>query len=262
MPAESLSFERAADFYDETRGFPPGVETHAAQLIVDVGGLSTESHVLEVGVGTGRIAIPVLPHVGHYTGVDLAVPMMQKLREKPGGQQVGLIAGDITALPLRGGYFDAVIAVHVFHLVPGWRQALQEVGRVLKADGVLLDCYNSSKHHNVFRPLWDAWNAAIPSQKRDPIGVNTQENPEYLTDAGFEPMSETQHYAYEVKLKPSEFLRRLRQRIWSRLWLLSDEDLEKGITAIEDVMPQHFPDIEAEIPVTEGFYVQPYRSVG
>jgi len=52
-------FDRAADIYDQTRGFPPGVGDRVAAALVDFVGLKPDDRILEIGVGTGRIAKPL-----------------------------------------------------------------------------------------------------------------------------------------------------------------------------------------------------------
>ena len=49
---------------------------------------------------------------------------------------------DMTALPFPDASFDVVVAVHVFHLVRAWRQAVDEVLRVLRPGGVFLHCWD------------------------------------------------------------------------------------------------------------------------
>ena len=142
MPSQSVAFDRAADYYDRTRGFPPGVEREVASLMARVGSFSPSTRVLEIGVGTGRIALPVSAHVGKYYGIDLARPMLERLLAKQTSEPVFPVLGDATRLPFPSNTFDAVIAVHVFHLIPGWRDALSEVSRVLRSGGVLLHGWN------------------------------------------------------------------------------------------------------------------------
>ena len=67
MPKDSVAFDRAAGYYDNTRGFPAGVEGEIGALMAQAGDLSSASRVLEIGVGTGRIALPVAPHRGQPT---------------------------------------------------------------------------------------------------------------------------------------------------------------------------------------------------
>src|SRR5262245_40719864 len=112
MVLNSIAFDRAADYYDETRGFPPGEEQTAAALISQTGGLTPASKVIEIGVGTGRIALPLARYVGAYFGVDISRPMMARLRAKQNGEPISLVEGDATRLPFASHSFDAAVAVH------------------------------------------------------------------------------------------------------------------------------------------------------
>ena len=131
--SESVSFDRAADFYDATRSLPPDVAREQTALLhseLDGGG-----PVLEVGVGTGRISAPLADR-HRIVGVDLSREMLRVLAAKESG--VRPIEADAVRLPFGSATFGAVIACHVLHLVPDWRRAVDEVGRVLAPGGLLL----------------------------------------------------------------------------------------------------------------------------
>src|SRR4028118_2035049 len=135
----SVVFDRAVAFYDRTRGLPPQAETSLAQVVGEDVPLAAGSKVLEIGVGTGRIALPLTrQHRYRYTGIDLSRNMMDVLRAKVSSEQISLVQGDVARLPFLAGTFDAVVAVHIFHLISGWQQAMDEVARVLRTGGVLL----------------------------------------------------------------------------------------------------------------------------
>jgi ubiquinone/menaquinone biosynthesis C-methylase UbiE len=131
-------FDRAANYYDRTRGYPPGVTERVAELLCSAGALTPKSQVLEVGIGTGRIALPLAARVGRVVGIDRPRAMLRRLLQKNGAEATRPLLADTSALPFAGTCFDAVLAVHVFHLVPNWRQALAELKRVLLPGGVLL----------------------------------------------------------------------------------------------------------------------------
>src|SRR5262245_36855806 len=100
------NFDRAAEYYDETRGFPPGVDAKVAAWIAETVGLSPESRLLEVGVGTGRIAVPLAAHVGQIVGVDIARAMMARIHQKSPAKPIDLAEADAQHLPFAANSFD------------------------------------------------------------------------------------------------------------------------------------------------------------
>jgi SAM-dependent methyltransferase len=135
-----VSFDRAAEYYDETRGYAVGVDAQIRDAIVQALQADRSTRFLEIGIGTGRIALPFLQAGYHYLGIDIALSMMQRLRARlgPVAQPPGLVQATAAALPFASAGFDVVIAVHIFHLIAEWRQALVEVRRILRSGGVLL----------------------------------------------------------------------------------------------------------------------------
>jgi ubiquinone/menaquinone biosynthesis C-methylase UbiE len=82
MASESVKFDRVADIYDATRGLPEREVIPTCDLIVQAAGLNEKSCVLEVGVGTGRVAVPLAEKVGAMFGIDLSRPMLSTLPEE------------------------------------------------------------------------------------------------------------------------------------------------------------------------------------
>ena len=83
---------------------------------------------MEIGVGTGRIAVPLWDAGVTMTGVDLSEAMLAKLVAKTGGRVPFPIAlADATQLPFKDQRFGSGIACHVLHLIPDWRRALADL---------------------------------------------------------------------------------------------------------------------------------------
>jgi SAM-dependent methyltransferase len=140
-----VNFDRAAAFYDATRALPDGVAEQVRDAIVDRVGARPGTRFLEVGVGTGRIALPFV-RAGHaYCGIDLSAAMLGALREKAiaGPAQPGLACADAMALPFRPGVFDVVLLIHVIHLVDDHLETLGEVRRVLRPNGRVIISANA-----------------------------------------------------------------------------------------------------------------------
>ena len=83
--------------------------------------------VLDVGVGTGRFALPLSEKGLQIVGVDISAPMMRQARSK--GLR-DLVRADARRLPFRDRTFDAVLIVHLLHLVGDWISVVHEIGRV------------------------------------------------------------------------------------------------------------------------------------
>jgi len=132
-----MSFNRAAEYYDATRALPP--DAMADLLDVLVPELAGRQPCLEIGVGTGRIALPLQDQGIAMAGLDIAEAMLHRLIGNAGGMaRFPLVLADATRLPLAGRSFGSVLAVHVLHLIPGWQDAVDEAARVLAPGGVLI----------------------------------------------------------------------------------------------------------------------------
>src|SRR5437899_12096734 len=124
--AERISFDRVADVYDETRGLPPTPLAKASGVIAEE---LQGKRVLEIGVGTGRYAVPLQKSGIEVVGVDIAPKMVARGLEK--GMR-NVVFADGVRLPFQDASFDAVTSNHVLHLVPDWKHVFTESRRVLR----------------------------------------------------------------------------------------------------------------------------------
>lgn len=236
------------------RGFPPRVDAEVVKLFVQAGSLTQTSRVLEIGVGTGRIALPLARHVGAYHGVDLSGRMLGKLRTKLSNEPIYLSMGDATRLPYRAGAFDAVVAVHVFHLIPDWRGVLAEITRVLKPMGLLL---HGGGQRAAADRLNELWRAAIKQDRRGPVPPGEDE--QFLEKAGWSRVGEDIVHRYPDEKSPQQFLDSIRNRLWSSCWKMSDEEIEAGYQTMLAYIQEHYPDPTQPVAAEQAFRVRVYR---
>lgn len=135
--SDSIRFDTAADHYDKTRAVSDETMDRTISLLSSE--LRDRGRVLEVGVGTGLLALRLHEAGIPVSGLDLSSPMLAKLVEKAGGAPpFPLVLGDATTMPFADGAFGAAYLRWVLHLIPGWRAALAEMARVVRPGGVLL----------------------------------------------------------------------------------------------------------------------------
>ena len=105
--------ERVAARYDESTAdmSEPSVVEPAVSLLA---GLAGGSRALELGIGTGRIALPLARRGVGVHGIDLSRAMVARLRAKPGGDAIGVTIGDF-ATTTAGGSFS--VAYLVFNTI-------------------------------------------------------------------------------------------------------------------------------------------------
>jgi ubiquinone/menaquinone biosynthesis C-methylase UbiE len=133
----SIVFDPAAEYYDRTRALHP--DTHEAIIEGLLRELRGRGRCLEIGVGTGRIALDLARGGIPMAGVDLSVPMLGRLVAKAGGgAPFPLAVADATVLPFPAQAFGAAIACHVLHLVEPWQQVVDELLRAVRPGGVIL----------------------------------------------------------------------------------------------------------------------------
>ena len=225
----SIIFDRAADFYDETRGFPAGVEQDAAALYVRAGELTATSQIIEPGIGTGRIALPVAAKTqARIIGVDLSAKMMARLRAKRTTERVSVALADATQLPFENDSFDRAIASHIFHLIPNWQHALSELERVLEPGGVLLHSWTEHDDH----PLRTIWRESL-TNSRSGSAYNTFRGTDFLIEGGWTEARPRCSLNYARRQSPVGMIGELRGRVWSSLWHVPEADIERGVRAIE-----------------------------
>ena len=123
---ESISFDRIADRYDETRGGEQRGDVLAADIDPYLG---DAERVLEVGVGTGIVAAAFGRRGRPIVGIDIAAEMLARAHERLGPR---VARADAHALPVPTGIVDGAYLVWVLHLVADPAAVIAECARVLR----------------------------------------------------------------------------------------------------------------------------------
>jgi SAM-dependent methyltransferase len=70
--------------------------------------------VLELGIGTGRLALPLAAQGLRISGIDASLKMIEKLRAKPGGSDIAITVGDFSSVVLEDRFDLVFIAFNTF----------------------------------------------------------------------------------------------------------------------------------------------------
>src|SRR5690349_24535335 len=111
--------DRWADVYDERHGW-----LDPAAAVEFLAALAGDGRVLELAIGTGRVALPLASRGIAVEGVDASQAMVDRLRAKPGGPAIPVTIGDMALVPVRGPFRLVYLVFNsLFGLLDQARQA-------------------------------------------------------------------------------------------------------------------------------------------
>ena len=103
MPEDYFGKDVAAH-YDGDPEHDPMFSAEAIDPVVDFLVERAEGGAaLELGIGTGRIALPLAERGVQVHGIDLSEAMVARLKAKPGGDRIPVVIGDFAAANVEGG---------------------------------------------------------------------------------------------------------------------------------------------------------------
>jgi SAM-dependent methyltransferase len=136
MPRDYFG-ERIAERYDESASdmFDAEVVDPVVDFLAD---LAFDGTALELGIGTGRIALPLARRGIRVNGIELSEAMVSRLRVKPGAEQIGVTIGDFATTTVEGRFSVAYLVFNtIMNLTTQDEQVacFQNVAAQLTPDG-------------------------------------------------------------------------------------------------------------------------------
>jgi SAM-dependent methyltransferase len=124
---------------------------------VEFARLPEEGTIIDVGCGTGSLALALAEHRrGRVAGIDIAAPYIAFARSGLGGSAVDFVVGDACRLPFGDCRFAAAVAQLSLNFVPDARRALREMQRVVRPGGVIVAAVWDFRGGLVYQRLfWD-----------------------------------------------------------------------------------------------------------
>jgi SAM-dependent methyltransferase len=222
----SVNFDRAAEFYDATRDAGDEIVRWTVDLLVRELG---RGRALEIGVGTGAVALPLAERGVALVGMDVSSAMMGKLVAKAGGgMPLPLVRGDATRVPIRDGAVGGAYARHVLHLIADWRTVVAELCRVVDAGAVMLDI--GGDPNDAWLALWDAMELG---PEAEPVGFDVARDGIDALDDAFAAAGATLRGIEERVRTDSDtvavWIDEIGKRSQSWTWRISDADVERAV---------------------------------
>ncbi len=232
-----MDFAPMAARYDELR--PASLDLAELTLAALVG----SRRLLDVGCGTGRFAALAADRLGaRVWGIDPSPEMLAQARAR-GARGCGWKQATAERLPFKEGWFDAVHAHLVLHLVENRDRAITEMVRVLGWGGRMVIVSFRPEHFDRFylAPYFPSLVEIDRARFPDPDLVVGE-----LSRAGLDHVSE-RAVRRRVRLEPADVLARVRGRYISTLHLLDEREYQSGLEQLERDLSARAAAVESEL---------------
>jgi SAM-dependent methyltransferase len=119
--------DRVASVYDAMYA---DVDSHAIDALA---ALAQGGKVLELGIGTGRIALPLVEKNVDVQGIDASTSMIERLRAKPGGDRISITIGNFAEVPVEGKFSLIYVVFNTFFMLASQEEQVR--------------CFQNAKEH-------------------------------------------------------------------------------------------------------------------
>ena len=230
--------------------------------LIELGQMLPKKLCLEVGAGTGRIALPLVAHGVDLVGVDLSLAMLAQLAVKWPYARVA--QADAAYLPFLDRTFDVAVMVHVLHVIADWKRALLEVQRVAQPGGLLLHVWNNRKQDDIASRLTERFRIIVEASggSLDRPGARRREDAlAFWAEQGWHS-EEIEVARWQEDYTPAGHIQSLRDRVWSATWRLSDELLASAADELTNWAQAELGPLERSYPIERVMLVDCVRFTG
>ncbi|HXQ75377.1 MAG TPA: class I SAM-dependent methyltransferase [Acidimicrobiales bacterium] len=216
-------FDPLAEHYDETRGGESRGDEYAAD--VDAQLPPGEGPVLEIGVGTGVVAVGLRRRRRAVVGLDLSAPMLARARWRLGPV---VVLSDAMQMSIATASVAHAVSVWVVHSVTDPVALFHEAARVIRPGGRYVVCANQhpSGGDEVGRIIAEM-GARVDARRgaSRPRGVSVDEVLAWAGAAGF--TGHVHQLERRWRSSPTEELTAIASRAWPALRELDEEAVEE-----------------------------------
>jgi SAM-dependent methyltransferase len=253
---DSVSFDRAADFYDDTRHV--GDQALADSIDHLAASLEGAGNVLEIGVGTGILAVPLTARGLDIVGIDVSSAMLAKLRGKAAAGRPHVALADARQLPFRDDAFGAAYLRHVLHLIPRWPMAVSELCRVVRPGGLVM--VGDVPRTERWEEFWDTIEPIVGTAA-DPVGLDTDRDGHQALDDAFRAAGagpeDVTPFTYPGRDSWAEVIDDMARRSPSWTWRVPDDRMDEAVRVGRVWLLDRYGSLD--LPTAETFEIDWYR---
>ncbi len=235
------------------------------KALVDAAQPKSGSVLLEVGTGSGRCSLPLseafLSHGARMIGMDLLYTKLSQLASDSRAGGLNLVQGDALSMPFPEQCFDAIITVHVMHLVAQQDAALEEFRRLLRPGGVYLrGVTEQPTSDSVWARLRQTWQSLLENKgleqshsERDARAISG-----LLRKMGAKG-SQVQVSERRVTTSPRREMTRIAAKAKKGAWQILPELLPELLAELERLSVTEYASPEQPMQYTESVVVEVWR---
>jgi SAM-dependent methyltransferase len=197
--------DRIASVYDEwyQARMDPGP---AVELLAELVG---DGRALELGVGTGRIAIPLAERGVRVTGVDASRNMVDRLVAKPGGERVEVVIGDFTDVAVGGSFSLVYIPFTTLFALPSQDDQLRclrnvanhlDPGGHFVMDAFVPDVARFRNHQDLSVQSIGTDQVVVDASRHDPVMQRVESSHVVFAEGGMRLYPVVVRYAWPAEL--------------------------------------------------------------
>ena len=189
---ESTYGDRIAEVYDDLHGglASPEVVDPMVDVLADLAGCGK---ALELGIGTGRIALPLAARGVEVHGIDASAAIVEKLRRKPGGDRIPVALGDFADVEVDGRFSLVYVVFNTFFALLSQEAQVRcfvNVARRLSDGGVFLieafapDLTRFERGQNIQAGIVETDRVSIHLSRHDAVAQTVATSHMYITEGG------------------------------------------------------------------------------
>jgi SAM-dependent methyltransferase len=210
-------YDAMAEVYDEWFAVPSDTE----DTVTFLSDLAGTGPVLELGIGTGRIALPLARRGYEVHGVDVSEAMVEKLRGKSGGESMPVTIGDFAELDVEGEFSLVYVVFNTFFALLTQKDQVRcfsNVTRRLREGGVFVieafvpDMTRWDQNQRIETRHLEDDSVVLDAARHYPVEQRVASNHLLISEAGVRVYPVRLRYAWPSELDLMARLAGLRRR--------------------------------------------------